>query len=94
MHQGSQREEGSQASSSRQLIVWDQILIPTYKQPGGNVSSPILPLHQSPGGGAHLHYLAGEDKLTKKCSRHYRINHLTHINVDIEHPDDGKVLIA
>ena len=26
---------------------------------------------------------AGEDKLTKKCSRHYRSNHLTSINVDI-----------
>jgi hypothetical protein len=30
----------------------------------------------------------------KKCSRHYRINHLTSIIVEIERPDDGNVLIA
>jgi len=38
--------------------------------------------------------LAGEDKSTKKCSRHYRINHFTSINVDVERPDDGNVLVA
>jgi hypothetical protein len=48
--------------------------------------------HQSPG--LISIYLAGEDKSTKKCSRHYRINHLTSINVDIERPDDGNVLVA
>jgi hypothetical protein len=37
-------------------------------------------------------YLVGEDKLKKKKS--YTINHLTSINVDIERPDDGNVLIA
>ncbi len=31
----------------------------------------------------------------KKCSRHYRINHLTtSITVDIERPDVGNVLIS
>ena len=39
-------------------------------------------------------YLAGEDELKKKCSRHDRINHLTSIIVEIERPDDGNVLIA
>jgi len=49
-------------------------------------------LHQLPG--LISIYLAGEDKSTKKCSRHYRINHLTSINVNIKSPDDGNVLIA
>ena len=40
-------------------------------------------------------YLAGEDELTKNIpATRYRINHLTSIDVDIEHPDDGNVLIA
>ena len=33
------KRDRSQAISSRHLIVWDQILIPTYNQHGGNVSS-------------------------------------------------------
>ncbi len=43
---------------------------------------------------AHLNLFGGRGQINKKCSRHYRINHLTSINVDIERPDDGNVLIA
>jgi hypothetical protein len=35
-------------------------------------------------------YLAGDNKLTK-TSRHQRLNHLTSINVNFVHPDDGDV---
>jgi hypothetical protein len=49
------------------------------------------------GGGGHHHppahissYLVGDNKLTKN-SCHQRLNHLTSINVDFVHPDDGNV---
>jgi hypothetical protein len=38
--------------------------------------------------------LLGASQHPDKGSRHYRINHLNSINVDIERPDDGNVLIA
>jgi hypothetical protein len=43
---------------------------------------------------AHTGLFGGRGEINKKCSRHNRINHLTSINVDIKHPDDGNVLIA
>jgi hypothetical protein len=49
--------------------------------------------YQSPGG-AHLQLFGGRGQIGKTCSRHYRINHLTSINVHIEHPDNCNVLIA
>ena len=48
----------------------------------------------SPVTGAHLHLFCGRGYINTKCSRHYRINQINSINVDIEHPDDGNVLIA
>ena len=42
----------------------------------------------------HLHLFGGRGEINKKNSRHNRINHFTSINVDIEHPDDGNVLVA
>jgi hypothetical protein len=38
--------------------------------------------------------LLGTSQHPAEGSRHYRINHLTSINVNIERPDDGNVLIA
>jgi hypothetical protein len=38
--------------------------------------------------------LLGASQHPAEGSRHYRINHLTSINVDIKHPDDGNVFIA
>jgi hypothetical protein len=38
--------------------------------------------------------LLGASQHPDEGSRHYRINHLNSINVDIERPDDGNVLIA
>jgi hypothetical protein len=43
---------------------------------------------------APLQLFGGRGLFDKKCTRHYRINHLTSINVKIERPDDGNVLIA
>jgi hypothetical protein len=41
-----------------------------------------------------LSYLVGDKKSTKKTSHQQKLNHLTSSDVNIEHRDDGNVLIA
>jgi hypothetical protein len=60
------------------------------RQPGHFI---ILDWVGAPSSKAHLGLFGGRG-IDKKCSCHYRINHLTSINVDIERPNDGNVLIA
>ena len=67
-----------------------QLRIYQSRQPGHFI---ILDWVGAPSSKAHLGLFGGRG-IDKKCSCHYRINHLTSINVDIERPDDGNVLIA
>jgi hypothetical protein len=48
----------------------------------------------TPLSGAHLRLFWRKKKVTEQEFRRPHHNHLTSINVDIEHPDDGNVLIA
>ena len=45
-------------------------------------------------GGAHLQLFGGKKKVSEQEFRQPHHNHLTSINVYIERPDDGNVLIA
>jgi hypothetical protein len=42
----------------------------------------------------HFGLFGGRQKIKKKTSRQQKLNHLTSINVNIKHCNDGNVLIA
>jgi hypothetical protein len=45
----------------------------------------------APSPSAHFRLFGRRQYIAKKTSRHQRLNHLTSINVEFVHPDDGDV---